>query len=817
LSYPFTSKLIKSESNPFSGGCHMQALTRMVTILSVLVLIAIPQSELSNTASGDLVPDYFLELEDTVVHLAQENNYLDDFSLFVHNTCIHSLRIRVSISASGLSVSPQSSTITVAPYSSHTIPVAVATTFGSPHSVNLIDIDSQVTHANGLPVSIKERAASVVAYIHRYQDVSAEADSVEVAKGEAETFEVMVTNQGNSVDYYTMWFYENDWIFGTASTDVIEVGPGETVGYPAVVHISRDVPDPPEDLEYRIQSLVNRSLTVDGVVPLEITEGGGSRNSISMAMSSGILLTGLILLLIAMWYFELFSTRSGAITSRSKTIQTPLLRSFRTISISCFLIMGVFLVPLAENTQGQITPEIDVVTGSGIYLDVSPLTDDFSHGITTVTISSTTSVDICVKVTIDAPGFIFGYVNEHLVPPMSSTTFFVGTAALKGSAYRQTAANVFVEVIEVAGIPFTGTSEAQAGFFLLRSPYSLPMVTSETGYVQVEKNKPVNVEISVRNGGNAVDEFEFWTLNRHSLQHHGINLSADPEPITLDPSDSRTVSILIEQVEDVEDEGFILDFRATSGIDDERSECTILIVPKEVIQEEENDPPEAKIESISPNPATEGDTITLEGSGTDDGEVVRYQWISSYDGELYDGQDTVTTVTGLTPGDHTISLWVMDDEGAWSDEVTTTLTVEESVSPESKPVVTFSWPHEGENVSGQILIEGTASVDGGEIEKVEISLGGGPWMKVAGTESWRFVWDTIYVPDGPCFLTVRSFDGDRYSDNATVNITIWNEAGMDGDGDSDDDFIPVISWMGLIGGIGFAGILRKRKRTRGTI
>lgn len=808
----------------------MLAQLRMITVLTILILTAIPHSQLSNNVAGDIVPDYFLELEDTVVHLSPDNNYLDDFSLLVHNVCIHSLRIEVTISASGISVSPQFSTISLAPYMSDTIPVEVATTFGFPHSVNQITILSEVTHADGIPVSIKERTAQVVAYVLPYQNVSADVGTVQVSKGGAETFEVRVTNEGNFVDYYRMWFYDNDWIYCTPSANVIRVEPGETVGFPAVVLVSKDVPDSPEDLEYRIESLNDPSLRIDGVVPIEITEGGESRNGISPAVSSGILISGLILLLFALRYLEPFHTRRRRILSCSKlhrsfqqgtvcglyplsrsTIQNSQhLRSFRTFGISFLLVMGMLFIPCVGNAQGQITPEIDVVTNGSITLDVSPR--GTSLGIASVTISTSSSVDSCVRVTIEAPGYTFGYVNEHLIPAFGSTTFFVGTVALKGSPYRVTAATVFAEVIEVAGIPFTGASDAQAGFVLLVSPYSLPMVTMENGYTEIKKDKPVNVDISVQNGGNALDEFEFWTLNRHRLEDDGMNLSADPESILLNASERKTVSLTMTQVEDVEDEVFFLDLRVISLIDDEKAESTLLIIPMDVIQEEENDPPVAKIESVSPNPATDEDTIYLHGSGTDDGEVVLYQWISSIDGELYFGEDPMTTVGSLTPDDHTISLRVKDDEGAWSDDVTTILIIEESVPQGSEPTVSISGPSEGEMVSGLILIEGTASVDEGKIKDVEISISNGPWIKVAGTKSWRSYLDTVPLPNGPYVLSARSYDGNHYSDNATVNITIWNDAEPSSDGDSDDDLIRGFSGMAVIGAIGVAIVIASGKK-----
>jgi PKD repeat protein len=91
-----------------------------------------------------------------------------------------------------------------------------------------------------------------------------------------------------------------------------------------------------------------------------------------------------------------------------------------------------------------------------------------------------------------------------------------------------------------------------------------------------------------------------------------------------------------------------------------------------------NIPPVATIDSVSPEPAMPGETVTLTGHGTDtDGTVAGCNWRSSIDGEL-GNTDTLSTSI-LSNGTHTIYFKVQDNEGAWSEEVTTTMDVEEHV------------------------------------------------------------------------------------------------------------------------------------------
>ena len=87
-----------------------------------------------------------------------------------------------------------------------------------------------------------------------------------------------------------------------------------------------------------------------------------------------------------------------------------------------------------------------------------------------------------------------------------------------------------------------------------------------------------------------------------------------------------------------------------------------------------NEPPVAYIDSISPSEAAPGETIAFIGHGTDaDGTVVGYKWRSDLDGDL----STMATFNSseLSEGLHTIYLSVQDNNGDWSEEVASNITV----------------------------------------------------------------------------------------------------------------------------------------------
>ena len=87
-----------------------------------------------------------------------------------------------------------------------------------------------------------------------------------------------------------------------------------------------------------------------------------------------------------------------------------------------------------------------------------------------------------------------------------------------------------------------------------------------------------------------------------------------------------------------------------------------------------NQPPTAYIDSISPTEASLGEMVTFNGHGTDpDGTVVAYRWRSSLDGEL--GTLASFDTSSLSAGNHTVYLKVQDNNGDWSEEVRSAVTV----------------------------------------------------------------------------------------------------------------------------------------------
>ncbi len=89
------------------------------------------------------------------------------------------------------------------------------------------------------------------------------------------------------------------------------------------------------------------------------------------------------------------------------------------------------------------------------------------------------------------------------------------------------------------------------------------------------------------------------------------------------------------------------------------------------------DAPTAYIDSISPNPATQGyHVVEFYGHGEDDGSIRDYNWRSNIDGYLDDEDHFSMSADDLSVGVHTIYFKVKGNDNNWSAEASHQLTIE---------------------------------------------------------------------------------------------------------------------------------------------
>jgi hypothetical protein len=96
-----------------------------------------------------------------------------------------------------------------------------------------------------------------------------------------------------------------------------------------------------------------------------------------------------------------------------------------------------------------------------------------------------------------------------------------------------------------------------------------------------------------------------------------------------------------------------------------------------------------------------------------------------------------------------------------------------------KPIVNILSPGGSSLVRSAINVEGTASHQNASVQivNVSVSIDNGPWQSAAGTTAWKWKWDTTKFSNGPHTIRARAFDGQFYSTEATVNVTVNNPNG----------------------------------------
>jgi len=131
-----------------------------------------------------------------------------------------------------------------------------------------------------------------------------------------------------------------------------------------------------------------------------------------------------------------------------------------------------------------------------------------------------------------------------------------------------------------------------------------------------------------------------------------------------------------------------------------------------------NQDPVATIVSISPNPATLGDTINFQGDWSDDGSIITWEWKSDKDGIFGYGKNCQSS--SLSKGTHTISFRIQDNDGVWSNTDTETLTINKQGTSNQKPTASIQAINPKEiDYGDEIYLHGFGSDSDGTIEEYQ--------------------------------------------------------------------------------------------------
>jgi hypothetical protein len=85
-----------------------------------------------------------------------------------------------------------------------------------------------------------------------------------------------------------------------------------------------------------------------------------------------------------------------------------------------------------------------------------------------------------------------------------------------------------------------------------------------------------------------------------------------------------------------------------------------------------------------------------------------------------------------------------------------------ALPPNEPPIVAISFPVEGHQYSGALMMEGSAG-DDKAVESVEYRVDGGVWNEVEGTTTWSLELDTTELTPGTHQVEVRAYDGEEWS------------------------------------------------------
>ena len=209
-----------------------------------------------------------------------------------------------------------------------------------------------------------------------------------------------------------------------------------------------------------------------------------------------------------------------------------------------------------------------------------------------------------------------------------------------------------------------------------------------------------------------------------------------------------------------------------------------------------NAQPVATIDSITPSPAEKGWTVSFSGTESDsDGTVTGYQWNSSIDGELSTNEDFSTSELSL--GNHTITLWVQDNDGDWSD-----------ANSESLLIYTIPVAIAGDDITvnsgdDDVKFRGRGTDEDGNIALYEWDFDGDGIYDWSSSENGRTTY--IYNNKGTFTAVLRVTDNDGFTSTDHLVVTI----GRSSDGGDDDGSLPAPSLAASVAAVAAIALRRR--------
>ncbi len=146
-------------------------------------------------------------------------------------------------------------------------------------------------------------------------------------------------------------------------------------------------------------------------------------------------------------------------------------------------------------------------------------------------------------------------------------------------------------------------------------------------------------------------------------------------------------------------------------------------------------------------------------------------------------EGTVITATASPASGYQFDYWGGDVSGT-STSIQVTMSEDKNIvayfstkpsPPENeRPTISLASLAAGSTVNGTVTISGTASDSDGTVQSVEVKIDDASWQTATGTDSWTYDWGTTTVGNGNHTISARSYDGEDYSDVASVIVEVFN-------------------------------------------
>lgn len=200
-------------------------------------------------------------------------------------------------------------------------------------------------------------------------------------------------------------------------------------------------------------------------------------------------------------------------------------------------------------------------------------------------------------------------------------------------------------------------------------------------------------------------------------------------------------------------------------------------------------------------------------AGDEDGDIMVFSLVTGPSNMSLDmGTGKLRWIPGTADiGNHTITVRVVDGRGG-VDEQTFTVKVLEALKPPplpEPPGCKIVFPANGSKVSGRIQIRGTARNATLPLIIVQIRMDGGKWMTAIGLENWTLSVNVGQIKNGRHTIEARAFDGNLYSETASVVFQVANPEPSVSSGGTPWCLPAII--VAVVAALGVLIVLRKKK------